>query len=72
VAAASSAVFFMNPHEFRTDGSTNLCGAINNCVLKQDGCVNDYTLGNVIIDATTGAVTQKQNVDAGYVDTVCV
>jgi hypothetical protein len=61
----------MNPYNLKADGTT-LCGLINNCVLKQAGCVNDYTLGNVIIDATTGEVTQKQNVDAGYVDTVCV
>jgi hypothetical protein len=71
VAATSSAIFFMNPHNEKATGGT-LCGLINNCVLKQAGCVNDYTLGNVIIDAVTGEVTMKKNIGIGYVDIVCV
>jgi len=72
VAATSSAIFFTNPHNLKADGTTTLCGLINNCVLKQAGCVNAYTLGNAVIDAVTGEVTMKKNVDAGYVDVVCV
>jgi hypothetical protein len=72
VAAANSAVFFTNPHNFKADGTTTLCGLINNCVLKQAGCVNAYTLGNAVIDATTGEVKLKKNVDAGYEDILCV
>ena len=72
VAATNSAIFFMNPHNFKADGSTTLCGLINACSLKQAGCVNDYTLGNAVIDAVTGEVTMKKNVDAGYVDVICV
>ena len=71
VVATSSAIFFTNTHNLKTDGTT-LCGLINSCSLKVAGCQSDYTEGNVEIDATTGAVTAKQNVDPGYVDTICV
>jgi hypothetical protein len=40
--------------------------------LKVAGCGSSYTAGNIVIDATSGAITAKQNVDAGYVDTVCI
>jgi len=40
--------------------------------LKAAGCTDAYTAANLVIDATTGEVTGKKNVDAGYVDTVCV
>ena len=63
--AANSAVFFTNPFEAH-------CGLINSCSLKLAGCSTDYTDTNLVIDATTGAITAKQNVDAGYVDTVCI
>ena len=63
--AANSAVFFTNPF-------ASHCGLINSCSLKLAGCSTDYTAGNLVIDATTGEITAKQNVDAGYVDTVCI
>jgi len=71
VVATSSAIFFTNPHNLKADGSV-LCGLINDCSLKVAGCASAYTLGNVVIDATTGEVTAKQNVDPGYVDIICV
>ena len=63
--APNSASFFTNPFE-------NHCGLINSCSLKLAGCSTDYTAGNLVIDTVTGAITAKQNVDAGYVDTVCI
>ena len=37
------------------------------------GCSSGaYAAGNLIIDASTGEVTAKKDVDLGYVDTVCV
>jgi hypothetical protein len=65
VAATASVQFFTNPH-------ATLCGAINSCKLKQQGCGADYTIGNLVINAVTGEVTIKKDVDAGYVDIVCV
>jgi hypothetical protein len=49
-----------------------LCGDINSCSLKVAGCGSAYSTGNLVIDATTGEVTAKKNVDLGYEDTVCV
>jgi hypothetical protein len=50
-----------------------LCGDINSCSLKTAaGCAAPYTIGNLAIDAVTGEVTIKKDVDAGYVDVVCV
>ena len=63
--ASGFADFFTNTH-------TALCGVITACSLKLSGCSTDYTAGNLVIDATTGAITAKQNVDAGYADTVCI
>jgi len=65
VAATTHIVFFMNPH-------ATLCGAITACSLKVAGCGSNYVGTNLVIDATTGEVTAKKNVDAGYDDTVCV
>ena len=65
VAATTSIVFFTNPH-------ATLCGDINSCSLKVQGCGSAYTAANLVIDATTGEVTAKKNVAAGYADTVCV
>jgi hypothetical protein len=65
VAATASNAFFTNPH-------ATLCGNINSCSLKEEGCGSAYSAGNLVIDATTGEVTAKNNIDAGYVDTVCV
>jgi len=39
--------------------------------LKVSGCGSAYTAGNLFISAA-GAITAKQNVDAGYEDTVCI
>ena len=63
--APNSAAFFTNPFE-------NHCGLINSCSLKLAGCSTDYTDTNLVIDAVSGAITAKQNVDAGYVDIVCI
>lgn len=64
--ASGFADFFTNTH-------TTLCGAITACSLKTSGgCANPYTDANLVIDTTTGAITGKQNVDAGYEDTVCI
>jgi hypothetical protein len=65
MAATASIAFFTNPH-------ATLCGDINSCSLKEEGCGSAYSAGNLVIDATTGEVTAKKNVDAGYVDKVCV
>ena len=65
VAATTSIAFFTNPH-------ATLCGAINSCSLKQAGCSTAYSDTNLAINAVTGEVTAKTNVDAGYADTVCV
>jgi hypothetical protein len=65
VAATASIAFFTNPH-------ATLCGDINSCHLKAAGCSDDYALGHLIINEATGEVTAMKNVDAGYVDTVCV
>jgi len=65
VAATASINFFTNPH-------ATLCGAITQCELKAAGCTDAYTAANLVIDASTGEVTAKKNVDAGYTDTVCV
>jgi len=65
VAATASINFFTNPH-------ATLCGAITACELKAAGCTDAYTAANLVIDASTGEVTAKKNVDAGYTDTVCV
>jgi hypothetical protein len=36
------------------------------------GCESGYSDGNLVIDETSGAITAKQNVGAGYVDTICI
>ena len=64
--ATGFADFFTNTH-------SALCGAITACSLKTPaGCAAAYATGNLAIDATTGAITGKQNIDAGYEDTVCI
>jgi hypothetical protein len=66
--ASGFADFFTNTH-------TTLCGVITACSLKTSGgCASAYdeSAGNLAIDTTTGAITGKQNVDAGYEDTVCI
>jgi len=63
--ASGSAAFFTNTHSV-------LCGAITTCSLKVEGCGSAYSAGNLVIDASTGAVTAKQNIDAGYEDIVCI
>jgi len=55
-----------------TNTHVTLCGAITSCEIKASGCSSAYTAGNLAITANTGAVTAKQNVDAGYEDTVCI
>jgi hypothetical protein len=56
---------------FRNDHSA-LCNAINSCEIKAAGCSGAYANTNLAITANTGVVTSKQNVDAGFVDTVCI
>jgi len=63
--AATSASFFDN-------ANVADCGAITSCALYENDCIASYTKGNLVIDSSTGKVTAKQNVDAGYTDTVCV
>jgi len=68
IYASSYEVFFTNP--FVTQ-----CGAITSCALYENDCIEPYTKGNLVIDSTNGRVgkvTAKQNIDAGYTDTVCV
>ena len=48
------------------------CGALT-CELKATGCSNAWSdTSNVVMDASTYAVSVKQNVDAGQVKTLCV
>jgi len=54
-----------------TNTHVTLCGAITSCEIKAAGCSASYTAANLVID-NAGAVTAKQNVDAGYEDTVCI
>jgi hypothetical protein len=63
--ASGFADFFTNPFE-------SFCGAITTCSLKVAGCGSAYSAGNLAITANTGAITGKQNVAAGYEDTVCI
>jgi hypothetical protein len=56
--------FFTNPH-------VTACGAVTTCSLKVAGCGGAYSTGNLEID-NSGEITAKQNVDAGYEDTVCI
>jgi hypothetical protein len=65
VAADSSAVFFTNPHYV-------LCEEINSCSIKAVGCTDPYTNGHLTINAVTGKIEAMKNVDAGYVDEVCI
>jgi hypothetical protein len=68
IAATAHIVFFTNPHEY-------LCGPIE-CSLKTADCGADYAPDssdpNLWIDKDTGEVTARKDVDAGYVDSVCV
>jgi hypothetical protein len=71
--ATGFADFFTNTHKFKTDGTTTLCGAITACSLKTpSGCAGSYVGTNLAITSATGAITGKQNVDAGYVESVCI
>jgi hypothetical protein len=64
--ATGFADFFTNTH-------TALCGVITECSLKTpSGCAGPYAGNNLVIDTTTGAITGLQNIDAGYVEPVCV
>jgi len=57
--------------DFFTPLYTATCQTITACTLKVSGCGSAYTTGNLII-SSAGVITAKQNVDAGYADTVCV
>jgi hypothetical protein len=72
VAATTSAVFFTNPYRYYASTANVLCGAINLCSIKAAGCITAYTNPHLIINAVTGEVTAMKNVDAGYVDEVCI
>jgi hypothetical protein len=65
VLAPSSASFFTNDYWWE-------CGLINDCKIKEQGCVNDYTGDHLTIDAVTGEITARQDVVLGYNDTVCI
>jgi hypothetical protein len=62
---ASFFTYFRNPH-------VGTCQAITSCEIKAAGCSAGYGDGNLAITANTGVVTSKQNVDAGFADTVCI
>jgi hypothetical protein len=57
--------------DFFTPLYTATCGTITACTLKVSGCGSAYTAANLFI-SSAGVITGKQNVDAGYEDTVCV
>ena len=57
--------------DFFTPLYTATCGTITACTLKVSGCGSAYSTGNLAI-SSVGVVTAKQNVDAGYEDTVCI
>jgi hypothetical protein len=63
--ASGSDAFFTNPF-------SSACQAITACSLKVSGCASAYAGSNLVIDASTGAITAKQDIDAGYVETVCI
>jgi len=65
LVAATSASFFTN-----SDSAT--CGAVASCAIKVSGCGSAYTGTNLVINASTGKLEAKQNVQAGYDDTVCI
>jgi hypothetical protein len=65
--ASSYSDFFTNPY-----GSVDICGAITSCSIKVQGCGSAYSGSNLIINSSTGKITAKQNVDAGFVETVCI
>jgi hypothetical protein len=47
--------------DFFTPLYTTTCGTITTCALKVAGCGSAYSGTNLAIDASTGAVTAKQN-----------
>ena len=57
--------------DFFTPLYTATCGTITACEIKASGCSGSYSAGNLAIDSA-GVVTAKQNIDAGYEDTVCI
>ena len=65
IVASSNSVFFTNP-------SSADCGAITINSLFQVGGINPYTGGNLFIDSSTGEIKAKQNVDAGFIETISV
>ena len=61
-----SSAFFTNT--FATE-----CLGITECFLKSSGgCANAYAGTNIAIEKSTGKITAKTNVDAGYTEIVCV
>lgn len=52
-----------------------VCGAFTSCVLGASGCSDPYTAGNIrVVKSFTDVISieARQNVEAGYSDTVCV
>lgn len=64
VAAAST--------NFFTNADSAACGAMATCAIKVAGCASNYVGTNLEINASTGKLEAKQNVQAGYDDTVCI
>ena len=47
------------------------CGGFTTCYPKPSGCTGVYS-GQASIDASTQALSIKQNIDAGYTETLCI
>jgi len=65
--ASTYSVFFTNQY-----GSLYKCGAVTSCSIKVQGCGSNYSGSNLVITSSTGRITSKQNVDAGFIETVCI
>ena len=63
--ASTYLVFFTNQYSFQ-------CGPVTSCSIKVKGCGSAYGGTNLVINSADGQITSKQNVDAGWTETVCV
>jgi hypothetical protein len=62
--ASSYSAFFTNQYNFQ-------CGPVTSCSIKVQGCGSAYGGSNLVINSA-GLITSNQNVDAGFIETVCV
>jgi len=63
---------FTTPSAMFANINSAACGGFVTCSLKAAGCAAPYTGSNVQMDGATFALTAKQNVGAGYLETLCV